>query len=1053
MVLSDISIKRPVFATVMSLILVIFGLFAFDRLAIREYPDIDPPKVSVITLYKGASAQIVETQVTQLIEAAIAGIEGIRQVTSKSREERSQVDIEFTLSRDIDDSANDVRDKVSAIIGQLPIDVETPIVSKVEGDASPMLWIALSSDEWDAVQLSDYSDRFLVDRLSVVPGVAAVIIGGERRPAMRIWLDRRSMAARGLTVQDVEEALLAQNVELPSGRIESTLREFTVRTDSGLITPAEFSELVLKEKDGYLVRLGEVAEVELGTEEMRYEVRANGEAAIGLGVIKQSKANELAIAEGIYAELERITPALPRQIRMWVAYDKSRFVDASIGEVFHALGVALCLVIGVIFVFLRSLRATIIPAIAIPVSLTASFMVLAAMGYSLNVLTLLAYVLAVGLVVDDAIVVLENIHRRIEAGEPVLLAAVRGARQIGFAVIATTIALVAVFVPISLMTGNTGRLFSEFGVSVAAAVIFSGFVALTLTPMMCSKLLRPKDGEGGFYLATERYFVALSRAYAFLLRGALSAPVLILAAGVVLSCVAYGLYQEIKQEFAPTEDRGVFLVVLKAPEGATIDYTLSYLQESEKLIQPLLDNGEAETVFGVVAPGLSRPSPVNFAIAFVVLKPWSERERSQQVIVKEMFPKLLAIPGANVFAINPPSLNQPGRKTPVQFVIGGPSYGMLREWSRIVLEGARENPHLLSVDSDFKETKPELRVDIDRNRAADLGVSIQAIGRTLEVMLGARFVTTFNDRGVQYNVVLQARSEDRLTPRDMTNIYVRSESQDQLIPLSSLVTLRETAGAKELNRFDRMRSVTISASLGPDYSLGEALEYLDQLAKERLPGEARISYSGQSREFRDSSESLATTFFLAILIIFLVLGAQFESFIHPFIILLSVPLAITGALGTLLLTGITLNIYSQIGMVMLIGLVAKNGILIVEFANQLREQGASVRDAVEKASEARLRPILMTAIATVFGAIPIALATGAGAESRSSIGWVIIGGVSFSTVLSLFIIPVLYFLLARLTKPSSYVADRLRNLEQEHSVSVGGGEYSSTVGIPLRSTN
>ena len=1053
MVLSDISIKRPVFATVVSLILVIFGLFAFDRLAIREYPDIDPPKVSVITLYKGASAQIVETQVTQLIEASIAGIEGIRQVTSKSREERSQVDIEFTLGRNIDDAANDVRDKVSAIIGKLPIDVETPIVSKVEGDASPMLWVALSSDEWNAVELSDYSDRFLVDRLSVVPGVAAVIIGGERRPAMRIWLDRRAMAARGLTVQDVEDALLAQNVELPSGRIESTLREFTVRTDSGLITPEEFGGLVLKEKDGYLVRLSEIAEVVLGTEEMRYEVRANGESAIGLGVIKQSKANELEIAEGIYAELERITPALPRQIHMWVAYDRSRFVDASINEVFRALGIALCLVVGVIFIFLRSLRATLIPAIAIPVSLTASFMVVAAMGYSLNVLTLLAYVLAVGLVVDDAIVVLENIHRRIEDGEPVLLAAVRGARQIGFAVVATTVALVAVFVPISLMTGNTGRLFSEFGVSVAAAVVFSGFVALTLTPMMCSKLLRPKDDEGVFYRATERFFIALNRSYAFLLRGALSVPVIVLAVGVALSGAAYGFYQGIKQEFAPTEDRGVFLVVLKAPEGATIDYTLSYLKESEKLIQPLLDNGEAETVFGVVAPGLSRPSPVNFAIAFVVLKPWHERERSQQTIVKEMFPKLLSIPGANVFAINPPSLNQPGRKTPVQFVIGGPSYDMLREWSQIIVEGARENPLLLSVDSDFKETKPELRVDIDRNRAADLGVSIQTIGRTLEVMLGARFVTTFNDRGVQYNVVLQARSEDRLTPRDLTNIYVRSETQEQLIPLSNLVTLRETAGAKELNRFGRMRSVTVSASLGPDYSLGEALQYLDELAKERLPGEARISYSGQSREFRDSSASLATTFFLAILIIFLVLGAQFESFIHPFIILLSVPLAVTGALGTLLLTGITLNIYSQIGMIMLIGLVAKNGILIVEFSNQLREHGASVRDAVQKASEARLRPILMTAIATVCGAIPIALATGAGAESRSSIGWVIIGGVSFSTILSLFIVPVLYSLLARLTKPSSYVADRLRNLEREYSMGVGEEELSSTVGVTIRSAS
>ena len=1048
MILSDICIKRPVFATVISMVLVVFGVFAFDRLAIREYPDIDAPKVSVITLYKGASAQIVETQVTQLIESAIAGIEGIRQVTSKSREERSQVDIEFTLRRNVDDAANDVRDKVSAIIGKLPIDVQTPIVSKVEGDASPMLWIALSSDEWDAVQLSDYSDRFLVDRLSVVPGVAAVIIGGERRPAMRIWLDRREMAARSITVQDVEQALLAQNVELPSGRIESSLREFTVRTDSGLITPDEFSELVLKEKDGYLVRLGEIAEVQLGTEEMRYEVRANGEAAIGLGVVKQSKANELEIAEGVYEELDVIRPALPRQIRMWVAYDKSRFVDASINEVFHALGIALFLVVGVIFIFLRSLRATLIPAIAIPVSLTASFMVLAVMGYSLNVLTLLAYVLAVGLVVDDAIVVLENIHRRIESGEPVLLAAVRGARQIGFAVIATTLALVAVFIPVSLMSGNTGRLFSEFGVSVAAAVVFSGFVALSLTPMMCSKFLKAKEDEGVFYRETEKFFVALNSAYAFLLRHALSFPMIVLAIAIGLSAAGYGFYQGVKQEFAPTEDRGVFLVVLKAPEGATIDYTLTYLQESEKLLQPLLDNAEADTIFGVVAPGLSRPSPVNFAIAFVVLKPWHERDRSQQAIVKEMFPKLLSIPGANVFAINPPSLNQPGRKSPVQFVIGGPSYDMLRDWSKIIVQGAGENPRLLSVDSDFKETKPELRVDIDRNRAADLGVSIQAIGRTLEVMLGSRFVTTFNDRGVQYNVVLQARDEDRLTPRDLTNIYVRSETQEELIPLSNLVTLRETAGAKELNRFDRMRAVTVSASLGSDYSLGEALDYMDELAQTRLPGEARISYAGQSREFRDSSASLIATFLLALLIIFLVLGAQFESFIHPFIILLSVPLAVTGALGTLLITGITLNIYSQIGMIMLIGLVAKNGILIVEFANQLREQGASVREAVQKSSEARLRPILMTAIATVCGAVPIALATGAGAESRMSIGWVIIGGVSFSTILSLFVVPALYSLLARLTKPSSYVAERLRNLEQEYTKSEDKSS-SDIVGIPV----
>lgn len=828
MVLSDVSIKRPVFATVFSLILVIFGLFAMDRLAIREYPDIDPPRVSVITLYKGASAQIIESQVTQIVEEAVAGTEGIKQITSKSREERSEVNIEFILSRDVDSAANDIRDKVARIIGQLPLDVETPIVSKVEGDASPMLWIALTSAEWNAVELSDYADRFLVDRLSIIPGVAVTIIGGERKPAMRIWLDRRAMAARGLTVQDVEVALRGQNVELPAGRIESTFREFTVRAESGLVTPDEFRQLVVLEKDGYLVRLDEIARVELGTEEYRYEVRANGEAAIGLGVVKQSKANELEIARGVQAEIEKIRAALPPQVTMKVAYDRSRFVDASIYEVFHALGIAMILVVLVIFLFLRSIRATLIPALAIPVSLIASFMVLAIMGYSINVLTLLAYVLAVGLVVDDAIVVLENIHRRIENGEPVLLASVRGARQIGFAVIATTLALIAVFIPISLMSGNTGRLFSEFGVSVAAAVIFSGFVALTLTPMMCSKLLTAKEEEGAFHRVTEGFFTSLNTGYGWLLRKALNYWLITLSISIVVGLSAYAFYNDINQEFAPTEDRGVFLVVLFAPEGATIDYTRRYLIEVEEQLEPLLGNGEVDTIFGVVAPGLSRPSPVNFAIAFVVLTPWEDRERKQQEIVGEFFPKFLQIPGANVFAINPPSLNQPGRKAPVQFVIGGPSYNALREWRDIMVEAAGENPKLLSVDSDFKETKPELKVDIDRNRAADLNVSIEAIGRTLEVMLGSREVTTFNDRGVQYDVILQADEKDRVTPQDLTNINVRSSDSGRLIPLSNLVSITETAAPKELNRFDRMRSVTISATPGPGYTLGEALAYLDR---------------------------------------------------------------------------------------------------------------------------------------------------------------------------------------------------------------------------------
>ena len=1037
LLLSDISIKRPVFAAVVSLILVIFGLYSMKDLAIREYPDIDAPIVSVITLYKGAPATIIESQVTQIIEDSVSGIEGVKQITSKSREERSEVTIEFVVSRDVDAAASDVRDKISGSIGSLPLDAESPIVLKTEADASPFIWIGMKSNEWNAIQLSDYADRYLVDTFSVVPGVAKVMIGGERRPAMRVWLNRRSMAAYGITVNDIENALLKQNLELPSGRVESDRREFAVRTDSGLVTVKQFEDIVIIQKANYLVRLSDVAEINLGTEEERYEVRANGEPAIGLGVIKQSKANELEIANGIRAKLAELQASVPEQVELFIAYDRSRFVDASIKEVFKALAIAMCLVIAVIFVFLRSFWATLIPAVAIPVSLISSFIILDMFGFSINVLTLLAYVLAVGLVVDDAIIVLENIHRRIENKEPVLLASIRGSRQIGFAVIATTLSLIAVFVPLSMMGGNTGRLFSEFGISMAGAVLFSSFVALTLTPMMCSKILKQKKSNNLIYRSSENGFLLLNKGYEWLLDKTLSFPIIIVAIGIAFSAASYSLFKEVPKEFAPTEDRGVFLVVLMAPEGATLNYTRDYLLEVEDQLSAIGPKGtqEIDTLFGVLAPGLSRPSPVNFAIAFVVLKPWEERARSQQSIVKEFFPKLLGIPGANVFAINPPSLNQPGRKAPVQFVLGGPSYETLKDWSKIIINKTKEeNPKLLSVDGDYKETKPELKVDINRDRAAAMEVSIADIGRTLETMLGSRFVTTLNDRGVQYNVVLQARNKDRETPNDLENIYVRN-ANNNLIPLNNLITTKETAAPKELNRFDRMRSVTISASLAPGYSLGEALDYLDNLALTSLPPEARISYAGQSREFRDSSSSLMITFGLALLVVFLVLAAQFESFVHPIIIMLSVPLAITGALATLYLTGITLNVYSQIGLVMLIGLVAKNAILIVEFANQLREQGRSIKDAVKESAAARLRPILMTTIATVFGAMPLALATGAGAESRSSIGWVIVGGVTFSTLLSLFVVPTLYNLLARFTKPSSHIADKLGVLEDKYNQS------------------
>ena len=1032
MVLSDVSIKRPVLATVMSAVLVIFGAFAYDKLPVREYPDIDAPIVSVSTVYRGASAQIIETQVTQIIEEAVAGIEGIRRIRSTSREESSSVSIEFRLSRDIESASNDVRDRVARSVRRLPSAADAPRIAKVEADARPVIWLTLSSDRVSPLELSDYANRFLVDSFSTAPGVASVRLYGERRYAMRVWLTKAALAARGLTVQDVEAAIRRQNVELPSGRIESREREFAVRTASALETPEEFAAIVVKREGDYLVRLGEVARIELAAADERSEFRTNGQGTVGIGVIKQSKSNTLEVANGVKEVLGRITESLPPGMILEVGYDQSVFISQSIEEVFIALAIALALVVGVIFLFLRSLRATLIPAIAIPVSVIAAFTVLAALGYSINVLTLLALVLVIGLVVDDAIVVVENVHRHIEQGLPPLLASLRGARQIGFAVIATTLTLVAVFVPISFMEGNAGRLFREFGVSVAVAVLFSAFVALSLTPMMCSKLLREASGEGALHRFTEPAFEGLHRLYRFLLVRALGAPIVIVAATLAISGTAYVLFAALPQELAPTEDRGVIFIPVSAPEGSSLAYTRRQVARIEAELQPLLDEGVARSVLSIVAPGFGRPGNVGFAFMIVRLKDWKEREIAQQEITRRIFPKLLAVPGVRAFAVNPASLGQRGSSSPVQLILGGPSYPILNSWAERLTARGRETPGLLNVNASYDETRPELRVTIDRNRAADLGVSIEGLGQTLETMLGSRRVTTFERDGEQYDVILRARPEDRATPDDISNIYVRSTTSGRLIPLANLVSFREAASARELTRVDRLRAVTVSASLGPGATLAEALADIERIAADELPPEARLSYGGQSREFRESSSLLYFTFGLALVIVFLVLAAQFESFIHPLVIMLSVPLALTGALGAMRLTGLSINVYTQIGMIMLIGLVAKNGILIVEFANQLRDAGQDIRAAVEDAAVTRLRPILMTTIATALGALPLALSSGAGAESRQALGIVIIGGVSFATILSLFVVPVLYFLLARFTRPTGYIARSLSALESTH---------------------
>jgi multidrug efflux pump len=1007
--LPEISIRRPVLATVMSLMLILIGIMAYTRLSVREYPKIDSPIVSVRTVYRGASAEIIESQVTRPLENSLAGIEGIRTLKSVSREEVSQITVEFVLERDTDAAANDVRDRVARVRGLLPEETDEPVVAKVEADAFPVIWIAFSSDRHTALEITDYASRYVKDRLQTLPGVASVIIGGERRYAMRLWLDRERLAAYRLTPQDVEEALRSQNIEVPSGRIESRQREFTVLTETDLKTPGEFNGLILREVNGYPVRLRDVGRAEIGPEDERNAVRVNGNPAVGLGVVKQSTANTLAVAQAVKAELPRIGAGLPSGMKLQIGFDSSIFIEESIRAVFETIGEALVLVVFVIFVFLRSVRATAIPFVTIPVSLVGAFLFVYLLGFSVNVLTLLALVLAIGLVVDDAIVVLENIYRRIEHGMPTMQAATEGSREIAFAVVAMTVAVAAVFVPVAFLTGTTGRLFREFALTVSGTVIVSGFVALTLTPMMCSRLLRHERQHGRLYHLIERAIHTITEGYRRGLARALRGRAAVVLLGLTAAGASIFLFNALQSELAPIEDRGAIIGVMLAPEGATMAYTDGYARRVEEFYKTI---PEVRTFFMVVAPGLERPNPVTSAFSFVSLKPWSERKRKQQEITGELMPKMFGLPGVMAFPINPPSLGQSFRNPPVQFVVQADSYEALRTMVGGLMGKLREYPGLINMDTDLKLNKPQLSVRLDREKTSDLGVQVETVGRTLETLLGGRQVTRFEREGEQYDVIVKLADEDRTTPADLTAIYVRGRD-GALVQLSNLVTVSETVAPKELNHFNRLRSATLTANVAPGFALGEVLGFVESAARETLPPGAQTALDGQSREFRESGAGLYLTFVLALVFIYLVLSAQFESFMDPFIILLTVPLAVTGALLSLKLTGGTLNVYSQIGLVMLVGLIAKNGILIVEFANQLQERGREIREAVVEAASLRLRPILMTTAAMILGAIPLALARGAGAESRQQIGWVIVGGLLLGTFLTLFVIPTAYTLLAR----------------------------------------
>ena len=1009
MKLSEVSIRRPVLAVVMSLAILLFGAISFLRTPVREYPNIDPPIVSILTLYRGAAASVVEAEITQLIEEELATIEGVKLLRSSSEEQVSRITVEFVLGRDVDQAANDVRDKLSRLRGRLPTEAEDPVVAKVDTNASAVMWLALFGEAYDNLQLSDVASVVLKERLQRMPGVGAVIVGGERRYAMRVWLDPERLAAYGLTVVDVDNAIRGQNAEIPSGRVEGEAREFSVRTRGDLATPEEFGAIFLAQRGDRAVRLADVAEVTVGAEDERSVIRYQGAPAVGLGIVKQASASTLEVADLVKESLPQLREAVPEGMKLEVAYDSSLFIRDSIEEVRFTILVALALVILVIFVFLRSLRATIIPTLAIPVSIIGAFTVIAAAGFTVNILTLLALVLAIGLVVDDAIVMLENIHRHMEMGKPRLKAAFDGAKEIGFAIVATTIALVAIFVPVAFLRGNVGRLFNEFGITVAVAVLLSGFVALTLTPMLCSRMLKEQGREGRVGSAAQRGFDALDRFYERLVRGALVRRGLVLAAtGVILAAIAL-LYRGLPAELVPTEDRGTILGIVVAPEGSTLAYTDRYLRQIEDIFRKV---PEVERVFSAIGLAQAGPGRVTDGFLFAMLKPHGDRERSQQEIVINLFPQMLAVPGVLAFPINPPSLGGGFSLTPVQYVLQAPTYDELRPAVGTMLAEAGKLGYLLNLDTDLKLNTPQVELTVDRARASGLGVSVADIGTTLQTLLGGREVTQFRRGDKQYKVLLQMRPEDRATPRAIQGLYLRG--REGTFQMANVVSVKETVAAKELNHFNRIRAARITANLAPGVTLGKALDDLDAIAKEKLPAGIRRDLDGESRDFREASGTLYFLFGFAIVFIYLVLAAQFESFVHPLTILLTVPLAVFGALVTLFLFGMTVNIYSQIGLILLIGLVTKNAILIVEYANQLREkEGLDAREAAARSARIRLRPILMTSLATVFGVLPIALGLGAGAQSRKPMGAAVVGGLLFSTVLTLVVVPVVYSLLSR----------------------------------------
>lgn len=1007
MSLSDVCIRRPVLAMVMSLIIVLFGATGFFYLGVREYPAVDPPIITIQTTYPGANPDVVSAQITEPLEQVINGIAGIRTMSSESREERSTITVEFTLDSDLDAAANDVRDRVARAARNLPVDANSPVVEKQDADSMPIVFLSMESEKRGILEVSDYADRVVRERMETIPGVSSVRIFGEKRYSMRLWMDPLKMAVHQVTPQDVQDALNRENVDLPSGRIEGSSNELTLRTLGRLSTPAQFEDLIIRRENQRQILFRDIGHAELGPEVLRTGLKGQGVAKIGVAIIPQPNTNAIAIADEFYRRMKEVGRELPEDIRLEIGYDFTRFVRASVQEVKETLIVAFALVAVIIFVFLRDWRSTIIPVIAIPVSIIAGFFIMYVAGFSINVLTLVAIVLSIGLVCDDAIVVLENIYAKIEAGMSPLQAAHEGSREIYFAVISTTVALAAVFTPLVFLSGLTGRLFREFGITIAGCVMVSAFVALTLSPMMCRYLLKPHgDQPHWFYHNTEPFFRFLMAGYRsmlvpFLRWRWISLPILITSAFLI-----WKMWMILPRELAPLEDRDNIRVNITAPEGATMEYTESWMEKIDAYVNDQVP--ETYRTFSILGGGMGR-TDANAAIQNIYLKPPAERQRSQAQITEQVTRDMADFTGVRAFASQPPTIGDRRAGQPLAFVLQAPNFESMVQILPKFLEAAGKSPKIRQLDSDLKVNRPEGVISINRQRAAELGISVQEIARTLEFGYSGRRFGYFLKNGKQYQVIAQMQREDRNEPSDLKQLHVRTAA-GAMVPLDHLITLEESASPAAIFRYNRFVSATISGTPAPGYTLGDGIDEMKRIANEVLPENFRTTLAGQSRDFVDSSSSLLFAFVLALLIIYLVLAAQFESFRDPFIIILTVPLSLAGALLSLHWTGQTLNIFSQIGIIMLIGIVTKNGILIVEFANQQRERGMNQLDAVLDAAVSRFRPILMTSLSTIFGILPIALSLGGAGSSRQSLGIAVVGGLFVSGLLTLFVVPAVYAL-------------------------------------------